>query len=71
MPTGNPLEALAKAVRTEYRRQPVVREDCWPPVKRAQFINLAMLESKPFDYTSDLARYTVRRSTVYVAKQYL
>jgi len=62
MPTGNPLEKLAETVRAVYRNQPEVREDCWPPVKKTRYINLAMLENEPLDFRSDLARYTVRGS---------
>ena len=62
MPTGSPLEGLADTVRSVYCHQPEVREDCWPPVKRTRYINLAILENEPFDYKSDWARHTVRGS---------
>ena len=62
MPTGNPLEKLAETVRAVYRNQPEVREDCWPPVKKTRYINLAMLENERLGFRSDLARYTVRGS---------
>ena len=55
-------------MRSVYCHQPEVREDCWPPVKRTRYINLAMLENEPFDYKSDLARYTVRGSVDNIIK---
>ena len=62
IPTGNLVEALAKTVRTVYRNRPEVHEDCWPPVKKSQYINLALLENESMDFRNEFSRYTVRGS---------
>ena len=62
MPTGNLVEVLAETVRTVYRNRPEVHEDCWPPVKKSQYVNLALLENESIDFRNEFSRYTVRGS---------
>ena len=62
LPTGNLVEAFAKTVRTVYCNRPEVREDCWPPVKKSHYINLALLENEAMDFQNQFSRYTVRGS---------
>ena len=49
-------------MRTVYRNRPEVHEDCWPPVKKSQYINLALLENESMDFRNEFSRYTVRGS---------
>ena len=60
--TGNPVEALAESVRTIYRSRPEVNADCWPPVKKSQYINLALIENESMDFGNEFLRYTLRGS---------
>ena len=62
LPTENLVEALAKTVRSVYRNRPEVREDCWPPVRKSHYINLALLENEAMDFQNQFSRYTVRGS---------
>ena len=54
------MKALAETVRDIYRRRPEVHADCWPPVKKSQYINLALIENESMDFGNDFSRYTVR-----------
>ena len=49
-------------MRTVYHNRPEVREDCWPPVKKSHYINLALLENETMDFQNQFSRYTVRGS---------
>ena len=60
--TGNPVEALAESVRAIYRSRPEVHADCWPPVKKSQYINLALIENESMDFGNEFLRYTLRGS---------
>ena len=62
LPTENLVEALAKTVRSVYRNRPEVWEDCWPPVRKSHYINLALLENEAMDFQNQFSRYTVRGS---------
>ena len=53
---------LAETVRAVYCSRPEVHEDCWPPVKKSQYINLALTENESIDFRNDFSRYTVRGS---------
>ena len=54
------MKALCETVRDIYRRRPEVHADCWPPVKKSQYINLALIENESMDFGNDFSRYTVR-----------
>ena len=49
-------------MRFVYRNRPEVREDCWPPVRKSHYINLALLENQPLDFGDEFSRHTVRGS---------
>ena len=54
------MKALCETVRDIYCRRPEVHADCWPPVKKSQYINLALIENESMDFGNDFSRYTVR-----------
>ena len=56
------MQALADSVRTIYLNRPEVNADCWPPVKKSQYINLALIENEPVDLGNEFSRYTLRGS---------
>ena len=56
------MDVLAETVKAIYLNRPEVREDCWPPVKKSQYINLALLENESMDFRNEFSRYTVRGS---------
>ena len=62
LPTGYLLKVLVETVRTVYRKRPEVREDCWPPVRKSHYINLALIENQPMDFGDRFSCYTVRGS---------
>ena len=49
-------------MRSVYCNRPEVREDCWPPVRKSHYINLALLENEAMDFQNQFSRYTVRGS---------
>ena len=40
---NNPLSKYRPNLAAYYRHQPEVPEDTWPPVKKTQYINLALI----------------------------
>ena len=56
------MQALAESVRTIYSNRPVVNADCWPPVKKSHYINLALIENERMDLGNEFSCYTLRGS---------
>ena len=45
-----------------YRRTPLEKEDSWPPMRKVNFINLAILKSEKLSLTDDYTLLTIQRS---------
>ena len=45
-----------------YSHQPEVPEDTWPPVKKTQYINLALIRTELINFNKEFSRQTIRGS---------
>ena len=60
---NNPLLKHRPKLAAYYSHQPEVPEDAWPPVKKTQYINLALIETeKQADFSKEFLRQTIRGS---------
>ena len=50
------MDVLAEAVKAIYLNRPEVCEDCWPPVKKSQYINLALLVNESMDFRNEFSQ---------------
>ena len=61
--TNNPLMKHRPKLAAFYSHQPEVPEGTWPPVKKTQYINLALINTKQtVDLSKELTRQTIRGS---------
>ena len=59
----NPLMKHRPKLAAFYSHQPEVPEDAWPPVKKTQYINLALIRTeRAIDFNKELLRQTIRGS---------
>ena len=59
----NPLMEHKPKLAAYYSHQPEVPEGTWPPVKKTQYINLALINTKQtVDFSKELIRQTIRGS---------
>ena len=60
---NNPLLKHRPKLSAFYSHQPEVPEGTWPPVKKTQYINLALIKTeKQADFSKELLRQTIRGS---------
>ena len=45
-----------------YQRAPLQKEDCWPPMQKVEYINLAILKSDKLTFSDDYTLSTIQRS---------
>ena len=48
-------------VRAVYQRGPL-KKDCWPPMQKVKYINLAILKSDKLTFSDDYTLMTIQRS---------
>lgn len=59
--TENPFNLFGQKVKSIYLKQPDIPQDDWPPVRKSQYINLALLKSAAMK-DDQYSRFTVRGS---------
>ena len=60
--TDEPLMKHRPKLAEFYSNQPEVPEGAWPPVKKTQYINLALIRTGQINFNKELSRQTIRGS---------
>ena len=60
--TDEPLMKHRPKLAEFYSNQPEVPEGAWPPVKKTQYINLALIRTGHINFNKELSRQTIRGS---------